>query len=325
MKIAVILPHLKLFGGVKRYLELGNIFVDMGHQFIVYVPKKKDITWFNFKGDICSLSTLKTETLDAIFTSEEVFLNDLCAANSRNKIFYVISKNKALKRIVKKDGVTFFANSTTTYKRIIKKTGVKPFKAFGGVSVGNVSAISNKKTGEEITVLIYGRQSNNNIKGTDIVVKACELLFKKGFKIKMLLFDSPVDENAKKQIDGFKTEVPYEFIVNHPVEKNNELFSKADMFVSAEKKGGWSNTCAEAMTYGIPVIATKIGTEDFLFNNKTGLVIQRNKYSIAKAIKKLIASKEQREKFKKNGFSEIRKFDWKILAEKIIVFISERD
>ncbi len=46
MKIAVILPHIKLFGGVKRYLELGNVFVDMGHQFIIYVPEKAKIDWF---------------------------------------------------------------------------------------------------------------------------------------------------------------------------------------------------------------------------------------------------------------------------------------
>ena len=36
MKIAAILPHTLVFGGVRRYLELGNRFVTRGHTFDIY-------------------------------------------------------------------------------------------------------------------------------------------------------------------------------------------------------------------------------------------------------------------------------------------------
>ena len=36
MHLGVILPHTKLYGGVKRFLELGNIFIELGHTFTVY-------------------------------------------------------------------------------------------------------------------------------------------------------------------------------------------------------------------------------------------------------------------------------------------------
>ena len=38
MKLGVLLPHTKLYGGVKRFLELGNIFVEKGHDFYVFTP-----------------------------------------------------------------------------------------------------------------------------------------------------------------------------------------------------------------------------------------------------------------------------------------------
>ena len=38
MNLGVLLPHTKLYGGVKRFLELGNIFVTKGHRFIVFTP-----------------------------------------------------------------------------------------------------------------------------------------------------------------------------------------------------------------------------------------------------------------------------------------------
>lgn len=41
MILGVLLPHTKLYGGVKRFLELGNIFVEQGHRFIVFTPDGK--------------------------------------------------------------------------------------------------------------------------------------------------------------------------------------------------------------------------------------------------------------------------------------------
>ena len=42
MILGVLLPHTKLYGGVKRFLELGNIFVEHGHRLIVLTKDGKD-------------------------------------------------------------------------------------------------------------------------------------------------------------------------------------------------------------------------------------------------------------------------------------------
>jgi hypothetical protein len=38
MKIAALLPHVGIFGGVRRYLEIGNELVRRGYPFVLFTP-----------------------------------------------------------------------------------------------------------------------------------------------------------------------------------------------------------------------------------------------------------------------------------------------
>lgn len=322
MHIAVVLPHTKLFGGVKRYFELGNRFVAGGHGFTVLTPQGTAPDWFDFAGSVKPLSRLDGLSLDAVFTSEEEYLRDILGCNAGMKIFYVISRNKALRDIARHKEVVFFANSTTTFERVVKKTGITPVKAFGGVTTAESCRHLPVHDDQGINILTYGRQ-RSKLKGTHIVVAACERLYKKGLNIKLLLFDSPVDEDAERLAREFTASVPCEFIMNHPVARNIELYRRADIFASAERKGGWSNTCAEAMASGVPVVATSVGTKDFLVHEKTGLVVRRNVFSVCRALKRLVESEALRKTFAQNGVQAIQRYDWGILAENILTSISD--
>lgn len=41
LRISAILPHLQVFGGVRRFIELGNEFTRRGYSYTVYVPEKE--------------------------------------------------------------------------------------------------------------------------------------------------------------------------------------------------------------------------------------------------------------------------------------------
>jgi glycosyltransferase involved in cell wall biosynthesis len=119
--------------------------------------------------------------------------------------------------------------------------------------------------------------------------------------------------------------VPFQFITNHPVEENAALFHQADIFVAAEKGAGWANTVAEAMSCGIPVVATKSGTADILIDGVTGIRVKRNVNSIARGISRLIMSAELRETLAVNGRKHIEKFTWQILAGKIMNWYDNKE
>ena len=95
-------------------------------------------------------------------------------------------------------------------------------------------------------------------------------------------------------------------------------------FVAAEKKGGWSNTAAEALAAGVPLIGTSTGTKDFLIQNETGLLVWRHPYFIRKAIEKLLTNPELAHKLAANGRRKIAEFSWEALADVIESYVSSR-
>jgi peptidoglycan/xylan/chitin deacetylase (PgdA/CDA1 family) len=149
-------------------------------------------------------------------------------------------------------------------------------------------------------------------------VRACERLYRKGHKVRLILFDTPVDERARKLALDFRCKVPFEFITDHPVKENYSIFQKADIFVGAERKAGWSNTCAEAMASKVAVIATRAGTGDFLVHDVTGLRVYRNSLSLYRALRRLIEDPGLRARLAQAGYERIQRFTWDDLADRIL-------
>ena len=316
MKINVILPHTQLYGGVKRFLELGNIFIGKGHDFNVFTEEGLYPDWFNFKGTVDKIDQLSAA--DVIFYTDPNYTELVKKADAKRKIFYFVKGHEDLSEM-KKANIEIFANSTNMYKEAKKRFGIEAFKAYGGINLNlydSPKPFEQRDSSQPFTIIAYGRLNKRN-KGTKYVVKACEMVYKTNKNIKLLLFDSPQDEAMKLAIKNFTASVPFEFILNQPIEKNHEMFKRADLFVSAERKAGWANTAVEALASGVPVVATKAGTRDFLFHKVTGLVTYRNSFLIAQAIRKMIKNEVLRLKLAKAGCEEIKQFNWNKLASNI--------
>ncbi len=322
MNIGVVLPHTKLFGGIKRFFELGNFFVERGHEFTVYTPDAENPEWFDFVGKIDFLKNINKTELDFLFFVETAALDVVVEAKAKHKIFYHVIERAILKKVLAHDEIEIFANSTNIYNFVKRRYGVESFKAFGGVNTKKFTS-EKRKQSDTINIMAYGRLSRKR-KGTHLVIRACERLYKKYKNIKLILFDTATDAESMKEINDFDCKLPFEFITNYPVRDNNDLYHKADIFVSGEKRAGWSNTTAEAMAAGLSIVSTKSGTIDFLIHNKTGILVRRNSFSIGRGIKKLIVSEDLRNKLSENGRKEVEKFEWEILADKILEYFKTK-
>jgi len=318
-----ILPNTKLFGGVKRFFELGAVWIAKGHKTIIFTTEGEPASWFNFPVQVDKLSNLPNHQIDILFITEVAFLGNLLAANAKIKVLYHVGPRVKLDQVLKHPEIKIFSNSSTMQKIDQSKYGIEPIKAYGGVRLPalHTQDVAEKFSKENpFVVMAFGRLSRKG-KGTMLVVAACERLHKKGYPVKLLLYDSPLDEKSGKLIQNFKTNVPFEFIVNHPVHENDSMFKRAHVFVSAEKKGGWSNSAAEAMATGVAVIGTKIGTSDFLIHNESGLVVWRFPYFIRKAIQKLYENPDLRIRLAKEGRKRIEQYSWENLAGRIIAYV----
>ena len=321
-QIAVILPHCQLFGGVRRFFELGEIFIRQGHQMLVFTPEGTSPEWFDFSGSVIALKEIDRYTPDLLFITEPVFLPQLLQSRARLKVFYHVGPRADLRPVLKHPGIHIFSNSTNMYRRDKKKYGIDTVKAYGGVHIPSEAKRIDEKQ-DPFLIMCYGRLSRKG-KGTHLVVSAVKKLHRKGLPVKLLLFDSPLDDNGLVKIKNFDPGFPFEFIINHPVDDNENLFKRANVFVAVEKKGGWSNTAAEAMACGVPLIASNIGTNDFLIDGVTGLRVWRHPYFIARALKKLIGNVSLQRTLANNGREQIKKLGWEPLAAHILAFIDSK-
>lgn len=323
MKLGAVLPCALLYGGVKRFMELGNIFIGFGHEFTVYTPEGLRPDWFSFKGEVKQFEALLTDELDALFFTEFGYINEVQSSLAKRKIFYHVSNDKQVKIAAKTKNVETIACSTNIYE-YDKKYGMNSFKAIGGVNLSNFIAKTDYSIPADrpIHILAYGRLAMSS-KGTKYIVRACEKLYKQGFNVKMLLFDTIINDKGRRRYQEFKAKVPYEFILDQPIEKNSEIFNRADIFVAAEGQAGWSNTVAEAMASGLPVVATTAGTKDLLFDGQTGLVCWRNSFSIRRNVKKLIKDENLRATLGRSGRANVENFDWLQLAKKLNAYLME--
>lgn len=325
MNLGVLLPHTKLYGGVKRFLELGNIFVAKGHHFFVFTPDGKAPDWFLFKGEMATFNALPNYQLDALWTTTVEYMPLVLASNAKHKIFYHVRKSDHVRKLMKNPQVEVFACSTNIYNYDLKKFGRKTFKAIGGVTVANYTPKKDYKVeGRPFVVMAYGRLSER-VKGTHYVIGACEKLYAKGYNIKLLLYDTPTSEKAAEKIRNFSCRCPYEYVLNHPFDKNSELFGRADCFVSAEnpKFSGWNNSVAEAMACALPVVSCSAGALDLLKDRENCIRSARWKFCFACHIKELYNNEDLRCKYGQNARKHIQSFDWEIVAEKIIQYLKQ--
>ena len=134
MKIAVVLPHVQVFGGVRRYLEIGNELASRGHYFVLFHPDGNKPEWFDFEGITKSFSSLGEDTFDIGICSEYSILPYFEKLSARTKFFYFIQEGHKKEKEVIKKNYFYLGNSTGICNRIEKKYNAACYRAFGGVN-----------------------------------------------------------------------------------------------------------------------------------------------------------------------------------------------
>ena len=287
MRIGAILPHLLVFGGVRRYIELGNGFVSRGHSFSIYTADGAKPTWLRFDGDVRTFGALRDVDHDILLCGSPELLDHLDRGKTIARIFYLQLEDVAAEeRIIRSGRYRIMVNSSGLARRVRRRYRVEPLAGIGGVNPELFHPMGNRPTGAPLRILCYGRLSKPR-KGTRFVVEAARMLRRSGVRIELHLFDTLTPGSPDPRI-GFDPGLPYRFYLDLPQERMAAMYGAADVFVSAERRAGWSNTAAEAAACGLPIVCTGSGTEDFAVNGQSALVVPlRSPLLIARALGKL--------------------------------------
>jgi len=323
MKIAALLPHLEVFGGVRRYLEIGDELVKRGHSFVLFHPQGTKPDWLDFIGVTMPFSSLEEDAFDIGLCSEFSILPYFNELKAKAKFFYFILQGHKKEKEVCKKKYYFLGNSEGICRRLERKYKISCFRAPGGINPEIFYPLDSKAKKEGFHILCFGRIYKRR-KGIQYIIKAANSLYRKYPQLRLIFFDSLVGQDKKGPHPLVKTPIPFDFYLNLPQSQMARLYSQADIFVSAEIRAGWSNTTAEAMACRLPVVCTRQGTRDFAFHNQTALVVPFPfPFLLRRQIEKLIEDKELRLRLAEAGYKKIQEFSWSALASRLeIIFQS---
>ena len=323
MKMAALLPHVEVFGGVRRYLELGNEFVRRGHDFVLFHPRGDKPGWLGFQGTTRPFSSLEDEEFDVGLCSEYSILSQFEKLKARSKYFYfVLEGHKKEKEVVRKNFL-FLGNSEGICRRMERKYGITCHRAPGGVNPDIFHPLSEKPEREAINILCYGRIYKRR-KGIRYVIRAVEGLTREFPRLRLIFFDTLVGRDQRDPRPLIKTRVPHDFYLNLPQDRMAWIFGQADIHVSAERRAGWANTSAEAMACRLPVVCTRSGTRDFAFHGRTALVVPLPlPILLRRQIRKLIENPALRERLAWTGHKKIQEFTWSVLADRLLTLFNK--
>jgi len=319
LRIGAVLPHTYLFGGVRRYIELSNAFNSRGHEFIIYTPDGVYPSWTGMSGKVMRLSDARDSDHDVVITGSPEYLDILRGFPARLRVFYIQIERVAREdEIARAEGISLMVNSKGLMDRMRKKYGVRALDGRGGINPAlfHPPAGGMGSGNGPFRIMCYGRTSRPR-KGTRFVMKAAEKLYRRGYDLELLLFDS-VNPGSPDPRVGFDPGIPFRFYIDIPQDRMAAMYASADVFVSAEHRAGWSNTCAEASACGLPLVCTASGTTDFAVDGLNAIVLgARSPVSIGRALEKLYRDREMAQKMGSEGARRILDFTWEKVCDRM--------
>jgi glycosyltransferase involved in cell wall biosynthesis len=321
VNIAALLPHVEVFGGVRRYIEIGNALVRRGHGFTLFTPEGAPPAWLAFSGTIRPFSELGIESFDVGLCSEYSILEAYDRLEARQKFFYFVVEGHKREREVAQRDLRFLGNSEGICRRMETRYRITCHRAPGGINPEVFHPLApaerEPRTGGEFRVLAYGRIYKRR-KGVGAVIRAVEGLYRSRPNLRLVLFDSLVGEDRVDPRPLVRTRVPVEFHIDLPQDRMAWLYSRADAFVAGERRAGWSNTVAEAMACGVPVVCTPSGTRDFALPGRTALVTPLPLAPLLRRrLRQVMDDEALRRRLAEAGRAKIMEFTWDFLAARL--------
>ena len=318
MRIATFLPHVGVFGGVRRYLELGNAWVERGHEVTLYHPAGIPPDWLPYRGAVAPLAASATRESDVAFVGDPHTFGAFRAHPSAAHVYYcVLEGDPGLPAALADRSVRLAANSGALRRALERRAGRSVLDGIGGINLAQFRPEPARRAASRLRVLVNGRRSRQK-KGTDLILRALVSCAGTVPAFEIVLFDSPGPNDPDPRQDAaLPANARY---VLHPTQDElANLYRSSHVFLAAERKAGWCNTALEAMASGCAVGCTTSGTREFARADETAVVIPfRHPWFIARAARRLLRDEGLRARLERAGPAAAAPWSWDRLADKLL-------
>jgi glycosyltransferase involved in cell wall biosynthesis len=319
MRISLFLPHVGVFGGVRRFLELGNAWCADGHEVILFHPTGDAPRWLPFAGAVAPLEAAKSRVADLAVCAEAATFPHFLAHGAGIHLYYcVIEGDPGVHRALAEPSVRLAANSGALRRRLERRARRPVLDGIGGIHTGQFHPDPTRRATAPLRVLLNGRRSRPK-KGTDLVLSALAGLLRRVPAFEVILFDTVGPENRQDPRDGAPLPSNARFVLDPTQDELVALYQSAHLFVAAERKAGWCNTALEAMATGTGVVCTRSGTRDFARHQHNALVVPiRHPWFLRRAIARMLIDPPLRERLAAAGPATAAAWTWDRLAAKLL-------
>jgi len=321
MRIATFLPHVGVFGGVRRFLELGNEWVAMGHTVTLYHPSGEPPAWLPYSGRLRPLAAAADESSDVAWCADPHTYGAFRSHAAAQHVYYsVIEGDAGAERAIADHGVRLAANSGALHAALARRSGRAVIDGVGGIRTSQFRPDPSARAGTPLRVLVNGRRSRPK-KGTDLVLRALAPLIGRVPAFEIVLFDTVDAHNRQDPRDGAPLPPGARFVLGPTQAELVALYQSSHVFVAAERKAGWCNTALEALACGCALVCTRSGTRDFARDGDNALVTWRHPWSLRRALRRVLGDAGLRERLAAAGPASAEPWAWPKLAEKLIAAV----
>jgi len=318
VRIALFLPHVGVYGGVRRFIELGNVWRALGHDVTLFHPEGGPPRWLPFEGRVKALSDSRAETPDLAICADPHTFDMFRRQDARTHLYYcVLERDPGLGRAIQDRGVTLAANSTPLRRHLESRAGRPVLDGIGGIDVTRFHPDPSRRLADRFRILVNGRRSRPK-KGTDLILAALRGL--EGPRpIEVVLFDTPDPRDTGRSHARETPPLRARTVISPTQDELVGLYQSADLFVAAERKAGWCNTAIEAMACGTAVVCTTSGTTDFARHLETAIVVRwRHPFFVRRAVAQALRNEALRTRLAAAGPTAAAVWSWTRLAERLL-------
>ncbi len=319
MRIALFLPHVGVFGGVRRFLELGNAWAASGHAVTLFHPGGESPTWLPFAGVTLPLQAATDATSDVAVCADAHTFEAFAGHRARRRLYYcVLPGDPGLPRAIATPDMMLAANSSELRRAVARRARRPVLDGIGGINPHQFRPDPGRRATAPLRVLVNGRRSRPR-KGTDLVLRALAPLIGRVPAFEIVLFDSVGPHNRQDPRDGAPLPAAARVVLDPSQDELVALYQSSHLFVAAERKAGWCNTALEAMACGTAVVCTRSGTQDFARDGGNALVVRwRHPWALRAACARVLRDAALRERLGAAGPASAAPWRWERLAAKLL-------
>ncbi|GJM43924.1 MAG: hypothetical protein DHS20C21_07660 [Gemmatimonadota bacterium] len=325
--IAVIIPHLGLYGGNLRYIELGNALTARGVDFTIATPEATRPDYMDYRGRVATIDELRQDPPRVLLASEQGIYSEFLEFPAERRYFYWIIPKTAREDEIAADGrsgrVGMLANSRGMVDWLQKKYRVRASPVVGGINLDLFYPLRPEEAHPappgRFRIIANGRFSRRR-KGSRIVARAVGALAKRR-DVELGFFDQSTTGHTAGLPPEFRCRARVRLDLNIPRDTIRTIYGSSDVFVSAEKGAGWSNQTIEAMACGVAVVCTRSGTQDFAIHEETALLVRRNSWHVRRAVRRLMEDDGLRRRLAAAGLEKAREFRWENTADQLLAAV----